>query len=209
MIAPVSYETPVLLTQLPDDEQLRIDLDHTASGVLSGFVLHQCADKDYSRLVDAAQDLGLAQANEGQEFGYETDISRLQPKTDESVRPLRDGHWSECGVTPLHADGQEGRRVLSVSRVSGGAYDIGVFRRQPKLESAQPRAIWEILDRTTKNVLYDGEVDDAYLKTAATLFHVAAGDLLVFNPSNPHMGVTTQAPRNSRTVFFWPGGRPY
>lgn len=110
--------------------------------------------------------------------------------------------WIRLGVTELHADGGEGQRMLSVAKVKQGKYDLISLKRGPATKDIELTDMWEVLNDQTQAVL-NGEFDPDLLAGPVVKASVSKGDLLVINPSDPHLGVTREAPRVSDVTFFY------
>ena len=198
MLQPVTYE--LIEPAEIDRDSLPSTISRVLDNELAGFILRSSAGFD--DVIRVAKETGLeGDTKLSAPFRYKVDISELSGLADRGERPVGED-WSSYGITPLHADGETGDRMLSVSRVLLGNYEVRVFERNPAIDEIEPVELWDKLDEQNANIMLDGTVDDSVLVPKATILAVQSGDTIVFNPSNPHMGVTISAPRSSESTFF-------
>ncbi len=202
MICALTIERPGPLLDIGPAE-LSAHIDQVRSGQLPGFVVGADIPDAFDVSVRYAQEVGLVGGiNETtMTFNYDATIASLAIARAQMGLQMPVG-WEKYGVTSLHADGEEGDEMLSISRVTLGAYVIQIFDRGPAVANDLPVELWETPEDENLRILLDNSVDNGYLLPDATFLEVNTGDTVVFNPSSPHMGVTTQAPRRVDTTFF-------
>ena len=198
MIADLEIHQPLPLEGLGASE-LHENIDRVLEGRLPGFVIAASMTEAFPLSVAYAKELGLEGGvnSTTMTFNYDNTSGHL----DASDAPGPE-EWEGLGITPLHADGEEGGRMLSINQALVGAYDIMIFGRGPKIAGDMPIELWDSLQGENMGVLLGGRVDTEMLATRATRLAVSAGQTIVFNPSQPHMGVTRKAPRRSNATFF-------
>ena len=198
MIASLEIRQPAPLENL-SDEELRANIDSVLEGRLPGFVIAASVSNAFPRSTAYAQEIGLSGGvnSTTMTFNYDNTSEHLTPTATPGPED-----WESLGITPLHADGDEGDRMLSINEALAGAYDIMIFGRGPEIASDMPIELWDSLQGENMGVLLDGKVNTEMLAVHATRLAVSAGQTIVFNPSQPHMGVTRRAPRRSNATFF-------
>ena len=174
MLRSVVYDSPRPVESLSYVE-LGAKLERVASNDLAGFVIANSSSA-FSDAVRAARELG---------FVGDTKQATTFRKP-----------------TQFHADGEEGDEMLSISEALVGEYEIRIFKRAPEIVSVEPIHLWDVLDSENTNVLARSQVDTAKLGHRATLLRAQAGNTVIFNPSNPHIGVPLTVPRHSESTFF-------
>jgi hypothetical protein len=198
MIVNLEVHQPSPLENISAGE-LRANIDRVLNGDLPGFVMAASMTDAFPASVAYAHELGLEGGvnSTTMTFNYDNTSSHLD--TGDAPGPE---DWEGLGITPLHADGEEGDRMLSINQALAGAYDIIIFGRGPKIAGDMPIELWDSLQGENMGVLLGGKVDTEMLVSRATRLAVSAGQTIVFNPSQPHMGVTRKAPRRSNATFF-------
>jgi hypothetical protein len=198
MIVDLEIYQPAPLEDLSTSE-LHVHINRVLEGDLPGFVLAASMTEAFSSSVAYAQSQGLEGGvnSTTMTFNYDNTSDHL---TSRDAPGPED--WESLGITPLHSDGEEGDRMLSINQALAGAYDIMIFGRGPKIAGDMPIELWDSLQDENMGVLLGGKVDSEMLATRATRLAVSAGQTIVFNPSQPHMGVTREAPRRSNATFF-------
>lgn len=198
MIVNLELEQPLPIEDLSPDE-LCAKIDLVVDSYLPGFVIAASVENAFPLSVAYARELGLDGGvnSTTMTFNYDDTSDHLAP----GDTPGPDD-WEHLGITPLHADGEEGERMLSINEALEGAYEIIIFKRGPRIANHMPIDLWDSLHSENMGVLLDGRVDVGLLAARGTRLAVSAGQTVVFNPSHPHMGVTRQAPRRSNATFF-------
>ena len=178
---------------------LRSSVDNVLNGNLPGFVIDDNNSDAFNETIRYAKELGLDGGinSTSMTFNYDATINDLAP--GEIPEPE---DWEQFGITPLHSDGEEGERMLSLSKCNLGAYAIYILSRGPAIMDQSPVELWDSLHGESVNVLTEGMVDTDKLSPQVTMLNIALGQTVIFNPSRPHMGVTTRAPRRVDTTFF-------
>ena len=203
MIKYLEVDRPVPLTNF-DAAELGVRIESVLTGQLPGFVISTATTDSFELSIKHARNIGLEGAvnSTSMTFNYDESASGLSVARGKGHIP-RPEEWEQYGITPLHADGEEGDEMLSISRATLGAYTINVLRRGTSRLGDMPIELWDTLQAENTRLLLDGNVDTKNLMPQMTSLDVKAGDTVIFNPSNPHMGVTTQAPRRAETTFFY------
>lgn len=202
MITPIEINRPPSLTDL-DQADLADYTERVLKGHLLGFVVDAAVPDAYERVINHALDIRLEGGvnTTTMTFNYDTTVSGLSVARTEGRTPEPE-EWERFGVTPLHSDGEENDEMLSISKAKIGAYTIHILRRGPNRSGDMPIELWDTLQIENTRLLLDGVVDADNLLPEMTSLDVCAGDTVVFNPSQPHMGITTLAPRRADTTFF-------
>mgnify|MGYP006929321989 CR=1 FL=1 len=175
---------------------LRNHIDAILCGQENGLVF---SSDVFGRSIDYAERLGLSGGVNSTTMPFNYDDS--SEGFNDSDRPSHED-WESLGVTPLHADGAEGDRILSISKCHSGAYSIYIANRGPAIIDQSPVELWDSLHEDTVNILARGTVNTENLDSKITRLDIAMGQTAIFNPSRPHMGVTRQAPRRVDTTFY-------
>ncbi|MBC7581365.1 hypothetical protein H7097_00670 [Aeromicrobium sp.] len=203
MITQLEVHRPLPLTSL-DSAELGVQIESVLTGQLPGFVLSAAMTNAFEQSIKHARNIGLEGGvnTSSMTFDYDETASGLLTARAAGLTPGPED-WGRYGITSLHADGEEGDEMLSVSRATLGAYTINILQRGINRQSDMPIELWDTLQIENTRLLLDGVVDMKNLLPNMTSLDVQAGDTVIFNPSNPHMGVTTQAPRIAETTFFY------
>ena len=197
MITSVEMNQPPVVDG--DRSYLRSRIDDVLSGNLNGLVLNDQDSLVFQEGIRYASELGLSGGinSTTMTFNYDATINDLESGT---IPDPED--WENFGITPLHADGEEGERMLSVSKCSLGAYSIYILNRGLAIMDDSPVELWDSLHDESVRILTENMLDTDKLNNRVTRLDIALGQTVIFNPSRPHMGVTTQAPRRVNTTFF-------
>jgi hypothetical protein len=184
-------------------DQLRRSIDQVVSGDLAGIVISDEKSRVFRDSIKYASELGLSGGinSTTMTFNYDDTVSDLAAAQTRGEAPGPED-WSEFGVTSLHTDGIEGDEMLSISRCTLGSYVINIFNRGPAIKQYFPMELWDVLQDDNFDILLDGEVNTDRLSNTMTRLEVRIGQTAIFNPSQPHMGITTTAPRRVDTTFF-------
>lgn len=198
MLQPVTYHYPSTI-QAINLYDLQAQVQRVLSGDLIGIVIASHCDA-FDDSIQAAHTLGL-NADEGVPviFNYERSYAALA-----SHPTVPQGHeWADFGVTPFHADSNPQDSMVSICRIEQGSCEIRIFERAAALHGVKRDALSQYLQNENARLLLEETIDNELLSEAATCLKANEGDLLIFNPQRPHIGVTTQAPRRSASIFFW------
>lgn len=189
---------PSVLTNA-DSGTFKNHVSAVLNGELDGFVIDDQNSKIFNDSIRYASELGLSGGinSTTMTFNYDATVADLEP----GGIPEPDD-WEQLGITPLHADGEEGESILSVSTCSLGSYAIYILNRGPEIIDESPVELWDSLHDESVRILTEGIVDTDKLDNRITKLNIAMGQTVIFNPSRPHMGVTLQAPRRVNTTFF-------
>jgi hypothetical protein len=198
MIADLEVYQPLALENLNDDE-LQANIRLVLDGHLPGFVMAASMHDAFPASIACAKDLGLEGGVNSTTMAFKYNHSSGGLTSANNPQPE---DWESLGITPLHADGEEGDRMLSINQALAGAYDITIFARGPGIADDMPIELWDKLHDENMGVLLHNKVNTDMLAARATQLAMSAGQTLVFNPSQPHMGVTRTAPRRSNATFF-------
>lgn len=198
MFVDLKIHQPAPLENLTVSE-LHANIDLILAGHLPGFVIAASMAEAFPSSVAYAKELGLEGGVNSTTMTFNYDNTSNHLKSGDAPGPE---DWEGLGITPLHADGEEGDRMLSICQALAGAYDIMVFGRGPKIAGDMPIELWDSLQGENMGVLLGGKVNTEMLAMRATRLAVSTGQTVVFNPSQPHMGVTRKAPRRSNATFF-------
>ncbi|HEX8227562.1 MAG TPA: hypothetical protein VF572_06875 [Candidatus Saccharimonadales bacterium] len=205
MIRALDVQKPPAIAEITPDE-LADTMERVLAGELPGFVVSAAVPDAFNQSIDIATDMGLDGGinNTTMTFNYDTSVAGLAAARAEGRIPGPE-EWEDFGITSLHADGEEGDEMLSISRALRGAYIINVLKRGPATQDDMPIELWDTLQVENTRLLLDGMVDTDNLSPVMTSLDIEAGDTVIFNPSNPHMGITTKAPRRAETTFYFRG----
>lgn len=182
-----------------DSNGLKNHIDDVLNGNLDGFVLNDSDSLYFQQSIDYAAELGLTGGinSTTMTFNYDSSINNLAP--GEIPEPE---DWEQFGITPLHVDGEEGEQMLSISKCSLGSYAICILNREQEILDQSPLELWDSLHYETIQILNNNTVDTDKLNNRMTRLNISLGQTVIFNPSRPHMGITTQSPRRVDTTFF-------
>ena len=179
------------------------DMRDNINGVLHGinqppgFVING-GESLYPMLVGDAGNFGFEVADQDQpdELTHESAWSESLAADSDALLRMSRNELQEHGVTPLHVDIDRGSGKFIVCRVNTGAYLLYMFERGPDAQTVGEYTLNNRLEdgRHTAHVL-QGNVDTSMLGKAVHRLEAKKGDLLVFDPSKPHMAVTTNALR--------------
>lgn len=198
MMQPITYHVPPTI-QAINVYDLQPQIHRILSGELVGIVIDSRCDA-FDDSIQAAHALGM-NADEGVPliFNYERSFAALanHPNTPQSHE------WANFGITPLHADSNPNDSMVSICRIEQGSCEIRIFERAPALHAAKCDTLSDYLQAENARLLLEETIDTDLLSHQATCLQASEGDLVIFNPMRPHIGVTTQAPRRSASIFFW------
>jgi hypothetical protein len=194
----IEVATPSVLTDI-DRDVLSNHIDDVLNGNLPGFVVNDKDSAVFQASANYATELGLSGGinSTTMTFDYDATLSDLAPG---KIPEPED--WEQFGITPLHTDGEEGEKMLSLSICLLGAYSIYILDRGPDILDESPIELWDSLHEDSVRILTENMVNSDKLNNRITRLDIAMGQTVIFNPSRPHMGVTTQAPRRVNTTFF-------
>lgn len=199
MLQPVNYHYPSPI-QAINLYELKPQIQRVLDGELIGIVIASHCDA-FDDSINAAQSLGLnGDTGLPVVFDYDRGFGAL---TNQATMPKGLQEWATYGVTPLHVDSDLDFQMVSICRIEQGGCEIRIFDKGPDLDPAARSTLREYLEAENGRVLLEEAVDSSLLGSAATCLRASEGDLVIFNPLRPHMGVTTQAPRRSASIFFW------
>lgn len=201
---------------LPKPRELESVIDDVITGELAGIAIRSTQPRRFSSSVKsvAAEQASALLSERGFTSVSGGSIDFLQHPRIERLKQLANGAHlarlaiaeilSSDGITPLHADQDEGEQLISISELKKGQAQLDIFRRRAELADVPSDELFSELNQDTIRAIVDEAVDPARLSPNVTRLHVSQpGDIFVFNAQLPHMVTTlgTKSRRSTSTFF--------